>query len=325
MTERIREFTIEDYPGIVSVQNAVDPEHPQSVMTWRRADETSSANIDRSRWVHEEEGRILAFATLCRMTWMYHPRKYYFSIMVEPGARCRGIGGGLFGTVEAAARRREALSLRCYTSEAWPAGIRFLKSLDFVEGPREQESAIDLTGFDPLRFGEDLQRVEAADEVKLLNYVELSADPDRDRKLYELDAIVGPDMPSPEPITLPGFEDYRAQIFEHPHLFPEGFLIAVDGDGGYVGLSNLWLRNKPDSLATGFTGVMRECRGKGIATALKVKALSVAKAAGYSEIITSNDSTNAGMLGINRRLGFEPRPAWIDYTLDLTEQAAGKE
>ncbi len=65
---------------------------------------------------------------------------------------------------------------------------------------------------------------------------------------------------------------------------------------------------------------MREWRGKGIATAMKVKVLAGAKAGGYAEVITSNDSTNAGMLGINRRLGFEARPAWIDYTLDLEDE-----
>lgn len=325
MTEQIRPFAEKDYEGIVAVHNAVVPDQPQSVRSTRHNDETRAAKIDFSRWVCEQDGRILAYAGLTQMEWMYHPRKFYFWVDVIPEARRRGIGGALYETVLAAAREREALSLRTSVIEVWEDGIRFLAGRSFVAGNVERKSSLDLRRFDPSRFAEDLRRVEEAGELTLLTWDELAEDPDRDRKYYELDTIVAPDMPSPEPLTTPAFEDYSAQVLGHPMFYPEGNLIAVDEDGGYVGVSNLWLRNVPRSIATGFTGVMREWRGRGVATALKVKVLGAAKAAGYEEAVTSNDSTNTGMLGINERLGFESRPAWIDYTLELAEETAGEE
>ncbi len=313
----IREFGSDDYAGLVTVKNAADPEHPQSETLIRHRDDTRPAKVKFGRWLWEEDGEILAFAILTLMEWMFHPDKYFFEVCVHPEARGRGIGTALFESVVAEARSRSAISLRTYTSEAWTEGVRCLKKRGFAEGPREQESAIDLTGFDPGRFAADMRRVEDAGELQLLTFAELEGDPDRERKVYELDKIVGPDMPWPEPPTMPEFADYRVQVFGSPQFYPEGLLLAVDEDGGYVGLSHLYRRIKPGSLATGFTGVLREWRGKGVATALKVKVLAASKAEGYAEVITSNDSTNAGMLGINHRLGFEALPAWVDYTLDL--------
>jgi GNAT superfamily N-acetyltransferase len=89
-------------------------------------------------------------------------------------------------------------------------------------------------------------------------------------------------------------------------------MIAVD-EGAYVGQSNLWRSNIPGTLNTGFTGVLREHRGRGLATALKVRVLARARELGCDRVLTWNDATNAGMLGINQRLGFRFRPAWVNY------------
>jgi mycothiol synthase len=320
MTGCIREFYPGDYAALVAVKNAADPEHPQSETTIRHRDDTRAEKVKFRRWLWEEDGEVLAFAYLTLMEWMFHPRKYFFEVCVHPAARSRGIGTALFEQVLAEARSRSALSLRTYTSEAWSEGLRCLEQRGFEMGPREQESALDLNRFDPRRFASDLARVEEAGELQLLTFDELTGDPDRELKVYELDKIVGPDMPWPEPPTVPDFADYRTQVFGSPQFYPEGLLLAVDEDGGYVGMSHLWRRVKAGSLATGFTGVMQEWRGKGVATALKVKVLARAKATGHGEVITSNDSTNVGMLGINHRLGFEVRPAWIDYTMDLDNE-----
>jgi mycothiol synthase len=61
--------------------------------------------------------------------------------------------------------------------------------------------------------------------------------------------------------------------------------------------------------ATGYTGVLRAYRGRGVATALKVAAVQWARARGMAYIYTGNDLTNAPMLAINSQLGFEPLPA----------------
>jgi ribosomal protein S18 acetylase RimI-like enzyme len=56
------------------------------------------------------------------------------------------------------------------------------------------------------------------------------------------------------------------------------------------------------------TGVDQAYRGRKIAQALKLKSIELAQAYGADYIRTHNDSTNASMLAINRKLGYQPQP-----------------
>ena len=53
------------------------------------------------------------------------------------------------------------------------------------------------------------------------------------------------------------------------------------------------------------TGVLPAYRGRKIAQALKLIAIRYAKARGANYIRTDNDSENAPMLAINRKLGYK--------------------
>ena len=64
---------------------------------------------------------------------------------------------------------------------------------------------------------------------------------------------------------------------------------------------------------TNFTGVTRAERGKGIALAMKLRALRELRARGVKLFGTTNDESNAAMRGINRRLGYVPDPPTTMY------------
>jgi GNAT superfamily N-acetyltransferase len=53
---------------------------------------------------------------------------------------------------------------------------------------------------------------------------------------------------------------------------------------------------------------MRDFRGHGLAQALKLQTILLAKKEGMRYIRTNNDSNNAPMLAINRKLGYQPEP-----------------
>ncbi len=96
-------------------------------------------------------------------------------------------------------------------------------------------------------------------------------------------------------------------------LYPEGFLVAVDGDQ-YVGLCSLSRdRAQTDQLHAWITGVRRDYRCGGIALSLKLGGIARAKAAGFRRIRTWNERANRVMLGINERLGSEKYPARIAF------------
>jgi RimJ/RimL family protein N-acetyltransferase len=69
---------------------------------------------------------------------------------------------------------------------------------------------------------------------------------------------------------------------------------------------------------TNFTGVARTERGKGIALALKLRALRALKARDVKLFGTTNDEQNAAMRGINRKLGYVPEPPTVMYEKRLS-------
>ena len=84
-------------------------------------------------------------------------------------------------------------------------------------------------------------------------------------------------------------------------------------DDRVAGLNNLWKNELDKGIDTGLTGVHRDYRRKGVATALKHTSLIWAKKQGYEWIRTDNASTNKGMLNINIRVGFKFMPAWLIF------------
>ena len=63
-----------------------------------------------------------------------------------------------------------------------------------------------------------------------------------------------------------------------------------------------------NSAYNAFTGVERDYRGRGLAQALKLLAVRFAQHYGAAYIRTNNDSQNAPMLAVNRKLGYRPEP-----------------
>jgi GNAT superfamily N-acetyltransferase len=71
-----------------------------------------------------------------------------------------------------------------------------------------------------------------------------------------------------------------------------------------------------------FTGVLREYRGRGLAQALKLQTILLAKEEGMRYVRTHNDSNNTPMLAVNRKLGYKPEPGYY-HLLCVLDQASG--
>ena len=123
-----------------------------------------------------------------------------------------------------------------------------------------------------------------------------------------------------DPLTKPTFEHWQKTVLENPNLLPDAWFIALDGDR-YVGESTLLKsRADPNVLYTGATGILREYRRRGIALALKLRAIRYAKSVSCPQIRTWNETNNRAMLSINEALGFVKQPAWISFAKTLKEE-----
>ena len=86
----------------------------------------------------------------------------------------------------------------------------------------------------------------------------------------------------------------------------------------YIGSTDITVYPKaePHKGWTGGLGVLKEYRRRGIATALKIKAIEKLLEKGVVEVRTDNEENNP-MYKINVTLGFKPVPFSLDYSLDI--------
>jgi GNAT superfamily N-acetyltransferase len=321
-TVTVRPFTATDadYAAVMEVHAAVWPDYPDTPEQYRFQDERRDPKTKWGRVLAECGGRVVGCGSWGQQADMFHPRKFDVGVDVLPEWEGQGIGTALYEAVLENIAAHDPILLRCHAREDRARGVRFLRDRGFEEEMRDWESRLDLTAFDPAPFAGAEERV-AAQGIAIKTLAELADDPDRDRKLFELDWAVTLDMPSPDTLTQPTFEHWSRNVFENPNFLPEAWFIALDGDR-YVGESALWKSQGNSDLSVGATGVLREYRRRGIAMTLKLRACAYAKAAGTPQIKTWNAQTNRAMLSINEALGFVKQPAWISFARKLKDEDA---
>jgi mycothiol synthase len=315
----LRPFTPDDYPALAAVNNAVYPDYPNSVEELRYNDEHRDPKCHFARFVAEHEGVLVGSGACGQYAGMFHPRKFFLGVDVHPDWQGQGIGSALYDHALGSLDPFAPLSVSCQTRSDWAHTLRFLAARGFTERMRSWESRLDVAAFDASPYAGVQERTEATGIV-FKTIADLAADPDRDRKLYELDAELSHDVPSPEPHTPISFEFFLHRVLEDPDLIPEAYFVAVDAaTGEYAGMSQLWHSQGSADLYNGLTGVKRTYRRRGIALALKLRGIAYARAQGRPTIKTWNESNNRAMLSINEALGFVKQPVWIDFVNLLRE------
>ena len=94
-------------------------------------------------------------------------------------------------------------------------------------------------------------------------------------------------------------------------------IVAVK-DSAYIASTDITVYPKaePHKGWTGGLGVLKKYRRKGIATALKIKAIEKLLEKGVTDVRTDNEENNP-MYKINVALGFKPVPFSLDYSKNI--------
>ncbi|HUS17865.1 MAG TPA: GNAT family N-acetyltransferase, partial [Chloroflexia bacterium] len=276
---------------------------------------TTPAGATREFHLAERDGRLCGYAMLESRWWTDDPASFSLDLTVDPPARGQGIGMRLYSHALERAATLHATQLYAAVRDDLPEAARFAAVCGFVptghtlRWARLRVSQAPLAALDAVA-----DSLEAAG-ISIVALAELDADEPLLRRVYEVDCESAQDEPAAQSYEPQPFEQWRTWIFDEPGVTPEWFWLALDGTRP-VGMTYLVDRGEGIA-ATGYTGVLRAYRGRGVATALKRAALQGGRARGTEYIYTGNDLTNAPMLAINGKLGFEPLPASVQLVKQL--------
>ena len=139
--------------------------------------------------------------------------------------------------------------------------------------------------------------------------------PNHFKKLEELEWTIEQDIPIPDDIKhtrLP--YDYWLKLCHDFYDNSYGIDIVAVYKKQYIASTDIGInQSEPHKGWTGSLGVLRDFRRKGIATAIKIKAIEKLLEKGVTELRTDNEKNNP-MYKINIALGFKAVPFSLDYS-----------
>jgi len=228
--------------------------------------------------------------------WPVRPGKFRIDLVVAPGHRRRGIGSQLLDRFIAEAHAAGAATVQARADSDRAQSLAFLQHRGFSETMRMHRLVLDVANAD-LRPFAGIERRLAADGIAFTTLAEEQARTGDacwaglcDLHNAAREGWPDPD-PSPGPEELHTPEEIRRRYHLHQQGWPELCFLAVHGERyvGFVGPLG--------------TAVRPALRGRGIATALKVREVAAFRERGVSTL--DGATGNAAMLKVNERLGYQ--------------------
>lgn len=307
---RLFEPTTAEYEAIVAVYNVVNPEDPGSAESWQHWDlHRDPAKIFR-RYVVEDEGQIVGygFSTLTDPA----ANKFRFAAYLLPEWETADLLDAFYHFIMDHCQVLSPSAFICGIREDQSVQTAWLEGHGFMPVMRYPSSILDVQAFDSAPFRGLIAKLMERG-IEFLSLKELAEqEPDWQRIVYDLEMLINEDVPRPSTFSPTPFEQYAQREFDDPNFMPEAWLVARDGDT-YIGTASAFKAGSDFKImVNGLTGVRRDYRRLGVATALKSQLIEVVKAFGTQTLQTYNEENNPMFL-LNVQLGYVPQPADVDW------------
>lgn len=190
--------------------------------------------------------------------------------------------------------------------------IQILAQRGFEKGQVNPVSVLEIEAYPEQDFAGAIEKVVANGyEILDLHGLVGRYPDDWKTRLYDWDMTVTADVPMPGEFEAIPFETY-VKMIESPTVSREAHYMAIKDDLVVAASELNWNTIDRTIANTGLTGVRREHRRQGIATAVKAATIAWAKSAGIKRIYTDNEENNP-MYGLNLALGFRRVHDLVDY------------
>ncbi|MFC8285650.1 GNAT family N-acetyltransferase [Streptomyces cyaneofuscatus] len=248
--------------------------------------------------VAERDGEIIGTAQAGIAHEGTEPGQGFCTPHVLPGHTGHGAGSLLLSTAEEHLAQAGATVVHAWVLDR-PESLEFARGRGYRPGRSAHFQHLDLAGgaLPPL------QEVPAG--VELRPGSDFADDP---RPLFDADAQVTLDEPTDIPTEPADYEDWLATVWRHPTF--DAALTTVALVDGRVAAFSAAGTDGDRTYSSNMTGTLRAFRGRGLAKLAKNDSLHRARAAGYTDAFTANDTGNGPMLAINK---------WFGYTVCATE------
>ncbi|HEU5100230.1 MAG TPA: GNAT family N-acetyltransferase [Roseiflexaceae bacterium] len=298
-----------DFQKLIAFMDAVSREPPTAETL--RATLTAEAQLRRLTAIAGERGDLIGYCSVTRLASAPAGQATLW-VATHPRHRRQGVATALYQDACAFLRAQQLADVRSRVEDDDRASLAFAQRRGFGVDRHFFRSMLDLRRFDAAPFQPVIDHAQA----RGIAFTTLAAlgDTPATRRVYELNKLTAADIPGRGPFF--SFEEYEQRRFSHPAYRAEGVILALAG-AQWVGLTQVSLHPEERFAFNEMTGVTREYRGRQIAQALKLLAISYAQAQHMPELRTFNDSANTPILAINRKLGYRPEPGFYFVMAEL--------
>jgi mycothiol synthase len=317
---RARDFADADRDGFVAERNKEQHWMEQgSAEEWRYWENLIKDPTLLRVSVEAPDGTVAALADIGTGHTPRPDRSQFVAMTVLAPHRRKGIGTALLEAFEEEARRRDVPKLLAGANEGEKFALEWALAHGYRQIGRRIASYVELAKFDPAQFSEALDRARAAG-IKIMSFAETLEGRDAAAQekwwhaLYEAEAPMWEDVPFATPTPHWPYDRFYEAATSGQQL-ADLSLVAYAGDqiAGFTTTG----KSKDKDGWTWMTGTAREYRGRGVARALKVEALTRAKRKGLRALGTTNDEPNKSMREINAKLGYQTLPAHVELEKPL--------
>jgi GNAT superfamily N-acetyltransferase len=307
-----RSVTYDDVEFAAAAVNAADPNRPvvasELLEKWVNTEKGSAVR----RFIVQEDGREKGWISLVQ------PRDVgggvtYLNLLVPETQKQLFPAAVEFAEVQA--RQMGAPLLICKVREDREDAVEWLRSAGWTVERTARFWRLDLeANSDRIRdLWSAIQSQLEDTAVVITTVAELGGEAFLPR-LHSVANATSADIPSSVEFVPEPYGDWVVWL-QSPAVLLERIWVAMLA-GQPVGFS--YLAYRASLVETGYTCVLREHRGKGLARALKLETLIQAIDLGVISVETDNDSENVPILHINQELGYLSIPGELEFHRKLS-------